>query len=148
QYVSGVSLGSVIQSERPQGLELQRAANLLRQMGQALTAAHQQGVIHRDLKPENIMLQITGDEEHVRLIDFGIATVLDTAEAGLSKTTMVAGTRDYMAPEQLEGRPSHSSDIFALGVIAYEMITGRRPFNPENISQLLELQRGGVKILP
>src|SRR5262249_45368244 len=83
-----------------------------------------------------------------RLIDFGIATVLDTAEAGSSSTTQVVGTRDYMAPEQLQGRPSHSSDIYALGVIAYEMLTGRRPFNPETASQLLELQPGGVKILP
>jgi len=152
QYVSGMSLRSVIQPQRrpqgPQGMELQRAADLLRQMGQALSAAHQQGVIHRDLKPENIMLQITGAEEHVRLIDFGIATVLDTAEAGSSSTTQVVGTRDYMAPEQLQGRPSHSSDIYALGVIAYEMLTGRRPFNPETASQLLELQRGGVKIMP
>jgi serine/threonine protein kinase len=148
QYVSGMSLRSVIQTQGQQGMELQRAAGLLGQMGQALTAAHQQGVIHRDLKPENIMLQIAGAEEHVRLIDFGIATVLDTAEAGSSGITQVVGTRDYMAPEQLQGRPSYASDIYALGVIAYEMLTGRRPFNPETSSQLLELQRVGVKIMP
>lgn len=148
QYVPGMTLRSVIQPQGPQGMELRRAADLLRQMGQALTAAHQQGVIHRDLKPENIMLQIAGAEEHVRLIDFGIATVLDTAEAGSGRTTQVVGTRDYMAPEQLQGRPSHASDIYALGVIAYEMLTGRRPFNPETAAQLLELQRGGVKIMP
>jgi serine/threonine protein kinase len=148
QYVSGMTLRSVIQPQGPQGMELRRAADLLRQMGQALTAAHQQGVIHRDLKPENIMLQIAGAEEHVRLIDFGIATVLDTAEAGSGRITQVVGTRDYMSPEQLQGRPSHASDIYALGVIAYEMLTGRRPFNPETAAQLLELQRGGVKIMP
>jgi serine/threonine protein kinase len=148
QYVSGMTLRSIIQPQGPQGMELRRAADLLRQMGQALTAAHQQGVIHRDLKPENIMLQISGVEEHVRLIDFGIATVLDTAEAGSGRPTQVVGTRDYMSPEQLQGRPSHASDIYALGVIAYEMLTGRRPFNPETAAQLLELQRGGVKIMP
>jgi serine/threonine protein kinase len=148
QYVPGMTLRSVIQPQGPQGMELRRAADLLRQMGQALTAAHRQGVIHRDLKPENIMLQIAGAEEHVRLIDFGIATVLDTAEAGSGRTTQVVGTRDYMSPEQLQGRPSHASDIYALGVIAYEMLTGRRPFNPETAAQLLELQRGGVKIMP
>ena len=148
QYVSGMTLRSIIQPQGPQGMELRRAADLLRQMGQALTAAHQQGVIHRDLKPENIMLQIAGAEEHVRLIDFGIATVLNTAEAGSGRTTQVVGTRDYMSPEQLQGRPSHASDIYALGVIAYEMLTGRRPFNPETTAQLLELQRGGVKIMP
>src|SRR5262249_3732601 len=164
QYVPGMTLRSIIQPQGqpqaqpqgqregqpqgPQGMELRRAADLLRQMGQALTAAHQQGVIHRDLKPENIMLQIVGAEEHVRLIDFGIATVLDTAEAGSGRTTQVVGTRDYMSPEQLQGRPSHASDIYALSVIAYEMLTGRRPFNPETAAQLLELQRGGVKIMP
>lgn len=152
QYVPGMTLRSIIQPQGqpqgPQGMELRRAADLLRQMGQALTAAHQQGVIHRDLKPENIMLQIAGAEEHVRLIDFGIATVLDTVEAGSGRTTQVVGTRDYMSPEQLQGRPSHASDIYALGVIAYEMLTGRRPFNPETAAQLLELQRGGVKIMP
>ena len=148
QYVSGMTLRSVIHPQGPRGMELRRAADLLRQMGQALTAAHQQGVIHRDLKPENIMLQIAGAEERVRLIDFGIATVLDTAEAGSGRTTQVVGTRDYMSPEQLQGRPSHLSDIYALGVIAYEMLTGHRPFNPETAAQLLELQRGGVKIMP
>src|SRR5262249_19121614 len=148
QYVSGMTLRSIIQPQGPQGMELRRAADLLRQMGQALTAAHQQGVIHRDLKPENIMLQIAGAEERVRLIDFGIATVLDTAGGGSGRATQVVGTRDYMSPEQLQGRPSHASDIYALGVIAYEMLTGRRPFNPETAAQLLELQRGGVKIMP
>ncbi|HKX32815.1 MAG TPA: protein kinase [Blastocatellia bacterium] len=145
QYVAGVSLREVM---TPAGMELKRVARLLRQMGQAVTAAHQQGVIHRDLKPENIMLQRTDDEEYVKLIDFGIATVYEMADAGEGQTTKVIGTRNYVAPEQLRGKPLAASDVYALGVIAYEMITGRRPFDSVSIFQLYELQSEGVKIKP
>jgi len=145
QYVSGTSLRSAL---RPQGMELERVAKLIRQVGQALSAAHAQGVVHRDLKPENIMLQQAGDEEYAKLIDFGIATVLEAPTSTEIKTTKVAGTIDYMAPEQLHGKPTAASDVYALGVIAYEMVTGRRPFNPDSPYQLLELQRAGVRVKP
>jgi serine/threonine protein kinase len=145
QYVPGKSLRSIL---TPEGLELDRMANLARQMGRALAAAHRQGVIHRDLKPENIMLQSEGDEEYVKIIDFGIATIRDMADGVDGQTTEVIGTRNYMAPEQLRGKPGHASDIYALGVIAYEMATGRRPFNSESILDLYELQRAGVKLKP
>jgi serine/threonine protein kinase len=145
QYVSGVSLRSVIPSR---GMELERVGKLMRQIGQALAAAHEQGVIHRDLKAGNIMLQQVGDEEYIKLIDFGIATVLETPTPTTIPTTRVAGTIEYMAPEQLQGNPSAASDIYALGVIAYEMVTGRLPFNPESPYQLLEMQRAGVRVKP
>lgn len=144
QYVSGKSLRSVM---TPEGMELGRLAKLARQMGRALAAAHRQGVIHRDLKPENIMLQSVGDEEYVKIIDFGIATIHEMADAD-SRTTEVVGTRSYMAPEQLRGKPVAASDIYALGVIVYEMATGQRPFNSESILQLYEMQRAGVKLKP
>lgn len=144
QYVSGVSLRSVIP---PLGMELERVASLMRQMGQALTVAHNQGVIHRDLKPENIMLQTLVDEEYVKLINFGIATVREMAE-GEGRTTAVIGTRNYVAPEQLRGKPVPASDIYALGVIAYEMVTGRRTFNADSLPELIDLQRDGVKVNP
>jgi len=145
QYVSGKSLRSVMTLE---GMELDRVAKLARQMGRALAAAHRQGVIHRDLKPENIMLQSVGDEEYVKIIDFGIATIHEIADATDSRTTEVIGTRSYMAPEQLRGKPVAASDIYALGVIVYEMATGQRPFNSESIFQLYELQHAGVKLKP
>lgn len=144
-YVPGDNLRSVM---TPQGMEFKRAADLLRQLGQALTAAHRQGVIHRDLKPENVMLQSAGDEEHIKLIDFGIATVLDKPTHALDHKTQAAGTPEYMAPEQLTGTPTYASDVFALGVIAFEMLTGRRPFPYQSPAQLYELQRAGVKINP
>ena len=145
QYVSGLSLRSIM---TPEGMESGRIAKLARQMGRALAAAHRQGVIHRDLKPENIMLQSLGDEEYVKIIDFGIATVHDMANAADNHTTEVVGTRSYMAPEQLRGKPVAESDIYALGVIFYEMATGQRPFNSESILHLYEMQRVGVKLKP
>jgi serine/threonine protein kinase len=145
QYVAGKSLRSVL---TPDGMELDRIARLARQMGRALAAAHRQGVIHRDLKPENIMLQSVGDEEYVKIIDFGIATIHDMADADDGRTTEVIGTRSYMAPEQLRGKPVVASDIYALGVIFYEMATGRRPFNAESILLLYDLQGVGVKLKP
>jgi predicted ATPase/serine/threonine protein kinase len=146
QFVEGANLRSAI---KPGGMDFKRVANIARQIGQAISAAHEKGVYHRDLKPENIMLQILGEgEEHVRLIDFGIASVKDSLVATNKATTIVSGTVAYMAPEQLMGKPSASSDIYAFGVIAYEMLTGQRPFNPGSPFQLLDLQRAGVKLKP
>ena len=117
QYIEGKNLRSVMKAE---GMSLIHVANIIRQIGQALTSAHDRGIYHRDLKPENIMLQAMGeDEDHVKLIDFGVATVKDSQVASNRATTMVAGTVGYMAPEQLIGKPSAASDIYALGVIAY-----------------------------
>ncbi|MCI0488028.1 MAG: AAA-like domain-containing protein [Blastocatellia bacterium] len=146
QFVEGVDLRLVIKSGR---MELARVADIIRQTGHALNAAHEKGILHRDIKPANIMLQPLGEgQEHVKLIDFGIATVKDSHFGSDKEISQVAGTIAYMAPEQLLGRPTASSDIYALGVVAYEMVTGRRPFNPESPFQLLELEREGVKIKP
>lgn len=146
QYIEGRSLRSVM---KPEGINLQRAAHLIRQIGQALGSAHQRGIYHRDLKPENIMLQALSEgEDFVKLIDFGVATVKDSQVAANKETTTVAGTVSYMAPEQFMGKPTAASDIYALGVIAYELVAGRRPFNPETPFQLLEMQREGVRIRP
>ena len=140
QYVPGVTLRSVM---TPGGMDPKRAADLLRKIAQPLDAAHEQGVIHRDLKPANIMLQLAGPEEYVKIIDFGIATVLGTATA-TPKQTRSIGTLPYTAPEQLQGRPLAASDIFALGVIAFEMITGELPFNADSSARQIELQRAGA----
>lgn len=147
QYVDGVTLRSIL---KPEGMEFERAGDLVRQMGRALTAAHDKGVFHRDLKPENIMLQDLGHGvEQVKVIDFGIAKIKNSMIAPTTATTATAGTIAYMAPEQLSAKPiGASSDIFSLGVIAYEMVAGRRPFNPETGFELLELQRAGVRIRP
>jgi eukaryotic-like serine/threonine-protein kinase len=146
QYVEGHPLRSSITSD---GLPLDRAANIIRQIGHALGAAHSKNIWHRDLKPENIMLQVLpGGDEHVRLIDFGLATIADLAAKQQQTHTRVAGSVGYMAPEQFSGQPSAATDIYAFGVIAYEMITGRKPFVAEDVMQLSMLQRSGVKVKP
>ena len=122
QYLEGVTLRSAIE---PGGMNFGRAAGLIRQIGQALAAAHEKGVWHRDLKPENIMLQRLGGEDHVKLIDFGIAGIQNSQFTG--EKTKVAGSFSYMAPEQFSGHPCAASDTYALGVVAYEILTGTLP---------------------
>jgi serine/threonine protein kinase len=144
QYVEGRPLKEAIS---PEGVPLDFAARVLQEIGQALGAAHAKGVLHRDLKPANIMLQnLERGREHVRIIDFGIATIRDAPGAEIG--TRVAGTPHYMAPEQLQGRVSAASDIFAMGVIAYELVTGRKPFAAGNERQLRDLHRARVAVPP
>ena len=147
QFIDGVTLRSQI---KPEGIPLERAAELIKQIGRALSSAHDRGIFHRDLKPENIMLQsYGGGEEQVKIIDFGIAKLKDSIVAPSTVTGATAGTVSYMAPEQLSGRPvSAAMDIYAMGAIAYELVTGRKPFNPETGFELLEMQRAGVRVKP
>ncbi|HEV7374835.1 MAG TPA: serine/threonine-protein kinase [Pyrinomonadaceae bacterium] len=147
QCVDGVTLRSVMQ---PEGMDIERAVRLLEQVADALGEAHEKGILHRDLKPENIMLQsLGGGREQAKIIDFGIAKVRDSAVAPSTTVSSTVGTIAYMSPEQLSARPlTVASDIYALGAIAYEMLTGRRPFNPESKFQMLEMQRAGLRVKP
>ena len=102
-----------------------RAAHLLAGVALGLAAVHRAGIVHRDVKPENVML--TGGEPPVKLTDFGIARIVDGAT--LTRQTQLVGTPDYVAPELAAGRqPSPAADVYALGVMAYEVLVGRRPF--------------------
>ncbi|MBI4902609.1 MAG: protein kinase [Acidobacteria bacterium] len=139
EYVEGVTLRSEINAG---GLELHRAARLVRHICAALTAAHEKGIFHRDLKPENIMVLRAGEEdESVKLIDFGIAKVEQSQLKARTETWTFVGTINYVSPEQLLGKAGTATDIWALGVIAYEMVTGRRPYQPETPFHLYEMQR-------
>jgi serine/threonine protein kinase len=100
-------------------------------------------VLHRDLKPENILLVRRGDGEHPLVIDFGIAQV-QGAEGTLHTTTHLMGSAAYMAPEHLMGKTTPASDVYSLGVIAWEMLTGARPFEAASPFALPDLQRKGV----
>jgi tRNA A-37 threonylcarbamoyl transferase component Bud32/membrane-associated phospholipid phosphatase len=114
------------------------ARRILAETARALAAAHEAGVIHRDVKPENIMLE--GWERRVQLMDFGISRSLHAgSEAGLTEAGMIIGTVDYMSPEQASGAPpvDHRTDIYSLGVIAYEMLAGRSPFAADTPREVL-----------
>lgn len=143
-YVDGETLRPQIPAE---GMNLNRVASILKQIGAALEHVHEKRIFHRDLKPENIMVK--RDTDSVVLLDFGIAKVKDSIVAPSTAHGASVGTLLYMSPEQLRGEDvTAASDIYSMSLIAYELVTGRRPFNPTSPSQLLEMQRAGVRVKP
>jgi serine/threonine-protein kinase len=128
EYLEGVTLKDLVKNKG--ALPLGVGLRVAKQMCQGLEAAHQQGVVHRDIKPQNMLiLPETGD---VKIMDFGIARVseMKAGAAGLTSTGMVMGTPDYMPPEQAQGLPADfRSDIYSMGVVLFEIFTGRMPFD-------------------
>ncbi len=141
EWLEGRSLDALISSESP--LSVDRCIQILREAGEALTAAHALGIVHRDLKPANIFLSTRqGDRESVKVLDFGIAKLTDTRLRGGYETAAGAifGTPAYMSPEQCRGAHADvdaRSDIYALGVITYEILTAKLPFPQERLADLL-----------
>jgi serine/threonine protein kinase len=113
-------------------LPLDRTLAIIAQVSAALDYAHSQGVVHRDIKPSNIMLLADG---RVKVTDFGIARVVDSTQ---TRTGIILGTPSYMSPEQVAGKDVDGrSDLFSLGIVFYELLTGVKPFKGENISATL-----------
>jgi len=132
EFVDGEDLAALIR--RIGRLPTDKAVEIARKLCAGLAAAHAKGVLHRDLKPANIM--IDGDGE-VRIMDFGLAVVADQLEAADARS----GTPAYMAPEQLAGREvTRQSDLYALGLVLYEMFTGRPAFEAKDLQELLRLR--------
>jgi serine/threonine protein kinase len=130
EYLSGYSLEDFIKKKGE--LNYRIVARIVIQTCEALSYAHQHGIVHRDIKPANIMLL---EDFHVKVMDFGIARLETTS---LTKSNVALGTPQYISPEQLEGRQADKrSDIFSLGAVLYEMLTRRKPFQGENISSLM-----------
>jgi serine/threonine protein kinase len=116
-------------------LAVHRVIHMLTQLASALDYAHQQNLIHRDVKSSNV---IVGRDDHVTLTDFGLVKALGGQGRALTKAGMALGTLNYMAPEQVAGEPvDHRTDIYALGVLAFEMFTGRLPFQSESPYQTI-----------
>jgi tRNA A-37 threonylcarbamoyl transferase component Bud32 len=131
EFVQGRSVADILEKDGPMPPE--RVENILRQVCGSLAEAHGHGIVHRDLKPDNVVLcERAGTKDWVEVLDFGIAkrsTEHDPNEAKLTQQGMVLGTPPYMSPEQFTGQPVDvRSDIYALGVMVYEMLVGKYPF--------------------
>jgi eukaryotic-like serine/threonine-protein kinase len=139
EFIEGHDLATELESGP---LEPQRAVAITKQLLSGLHHAHQFGMVHRDLKPENVLLAHTSTGEQAKLIDFGlvklVSDVLGDEECQrLTRTGVVFGTPQYMSPEQMCGEAIDSrSDLYAIGIVLCEMLTGRRPFEAEEITEL------------
>jgi tRNA A-37 threonylcarbamoyl transferase component Bud32 len=138
EYLPGGTLKDRIISKG--ALPARTAAAVALQIGEALRAAHEQGIIHRDIKPHNILITDSG---HVKVADFGIARAAETTT--ISDHGDILGSAHYISPEQAMGGPvGPASDLYSLGVVLYEMLTGRVPFEVESLSDLPSANAGGV----
>jgi serine/threonine-protein kinase len=135
ELVQGIDLRRELAAEGP--LDSSRASRILGAVCGAIETAHRQGVLHGDLKPENILLPDGGDDQvEAKVVDFGMAVNVDMA---------LAGTPAYMAPEQLRGQaPDPHTDVFSLGVIAYEMLLGTLPFGAGGVAEVALAQAHGI----
>lgn len=137
EFVRGTPLRDLLKTETHFSVE--RAVRLMRGICAGVSAAHRQGVVHRDLKPENILVVAPDDDfefESVRVVDFGLAKLLADATAGPAGT--VVGTPYYMSPEQGMGEPLDTrSDVYSLGAMFYELLSGKRPFDGQTVSGVI-----------
>ncbi len=130
ELIKGENLTCYCQKETL--LSLKRVLHVVTSVAQALDYAHNQGVVHRDIKPANIILQ---NDDQVKVADFGIARVMSSSK---TQTGVIFGTPNYMSPEQVAGkRVDGRSDLFSLGVVFYELLSGKKPFQGENITSLM-----------
>ena len=133
EYVEGTTLRELLEERGPLGLRL--TVDLMLDVLSALTVAHARGIVHRDLKPENIRVTRSG---RAKILDFGIAKLLHAVPTPLTQQGMLVGTPYYMSPEQIDGRALDGrSDLYAVGVMLFECVTGRRPFEGSTVVALL-----------
>ena len=142
EMLTGEDLADILARERV--LSPARAVRIVYQVARALDATHRKGIVHRDLKPENIyLISVDGAADVVKVVDFGVAKMSDlengsTSGRKLTRTGMLFGTPEYMSPEQAAGKPfDHRVDVYALGAIFFELLTGRVPFEGENFMEVL-----------
>jgi serine/threonine protein kinase len=139
EFVEGVILRARMAAALPGGLDAKETVSIITQVLHALDAAHRAGIIHRDIKPENIIIRADG---LVKVLDFGIAKLDASQSASVdhltTRTGVVIGTTAYMSPEQARGQKvDHRTDIFSVGIVLYEMLCGRKPFEGETWSDVM-----------
>jgi tRNA A-37 threonylcarbamoyl transferase component Bud32 len=147
EYLEGEPLSALLRAGR---IELRVGIDILHQLADALRVAHERGVIHRDLKPENVfLLHRHGSDHFVKLVDFGIAKLGGRDSSARTAAGALVGTPEYMAPEQCDNRPvDRRTDVYALGVMAYEIATGRLPFTGPSVAQILLAQLRDAPLPP
>lgn len=144
EHLQGETLATVMAQQRQ--LDIARACHIARQIASALGAAHERGIMHRDLKPDNVMLiERRGERDFVKLLDFGLAKFFEAGDAAISALTAVGsvvGTPQYMSPEacQSQKQVDHRTDIYALGILLFQMVSGRLPFHSPDTATLLRMQ--------
>ena len=141
EFLEGDALASRLEKK---GVSFGDTLHVMAQCCSALSASHKKGIVHRDLKPENIFLVTRGnDRNFIKVLDFGIAKLTgDAGSSSKTRTGSVIGTPAYMSPEQCEGRGhiDHRSDVYSLGVVMFELLTGRVPFQGEGFGEILVAQ--------
>ncbi len=137
EYLDGVPLSKALDESKP--LPVERLCHIAKQIADGLAAAHRGGIVHRDLKPDNVFLVQHGTQpDFVKILDFGIAKVTSSGGSKLTRAGAIFGTPHYMSPEQAAGSTVDSrTDIYALGVILYEMASGQVPFDADNYMGIL-----------
>jgi eukaryotic-like serine/threonine-protein kinase len=134
EFVRGYTLSELVDEAPKRQMASRATVGIARQICRGLQAAHEQGIIHRDIKPQNVLIDAKGE---VKLMDFGIARMAEAPEA-MTQAGLIIGTPHYMSPEQIQGKPLDArSDVYSMGVLIYELLVGRRPFESSSLTGVL-----------
>ncbi|HEX9161183.1 MAG TPA: protein kinase [Thermoanaerobaculia bacterium] len=134
EFVRGYTLAELLTEAEARQLAPRVVMGIARQICRGLQAAHEQGIIHRDIKPQNVLIDAKGE---VKLMDFGIARMSEAAEA-MTQAGLIVGTPHYMSPEQVQGKQlDPRSDVYSIGILIYEMLAGKRPFESPSLTGIL-----------